>query len=85
MQVQAVRSFVCIVASTTENTERNADGFAINKISPLKNVSDASRIWFYRRHPVITTTTSTTVIIIIVVVVVIIIIIIIFFSLSLTV
>ena len=67
MQVQAVRSFVCIVASTTENTERNADGFAINKISPLKNVSDASRIWFYRRHPIITTTT---VIIIIVVVVV---------------
>ena len=42
--MQAVRSFVCIVASTTENTERNADGFAIKKISPLKNVSDVSRI-----------------------------------------
>ena len=29
--MQAVRSFVCIEASATENTERNADGFAINK------------------------------------------------------
>ena len=27
--MQAVRSFVCIEASATENTERNADGFAL--------------------------------------------------------
>ena len=36
MQVQAVRSFECIVASATEKTERIADDFAINKISRLK-------------------------------------------------
>ena len=36
MQVPAVRSFECIVASATEKTERIADDFAINKISRLK-------------------------------------------------
>ena len=36
MQVQAVRSFECIVASATEKTERIADDFAINEISRLK-------------------------------------------------
>ena len=36
MQVQAVRSFECIVASATEKTERIADDIAINEISRLK-------------------------------------------------
>ena len=42
--MQAVTNFVCIVASATENAERNVDAFAISKISLLKNVADASRI-----------------------------------------
>ena len=44
MQVQAVTNFVCIVASATESTERNADGCAINKICSLKNVSGMLKV-----------------------------------------